>query len=73
MTASCGCGYEWDGNLDDGEHECPADRHLQGCACADRYQVCEAASDSEEGVDDVAARAVEAVVGFKRNQKEPVR
>ena len=56
MTASCGCGYEWDGNLDDGEHECPADRHLQGCACADRYQVCEAASDSEEGVDDVAAR-----------------
>ena len=42
MSATCGCGYEFDGNVEGAEgHDCPADNHVQGCGCADAYEICD--------------------------------
>ena len=41
MSAGCGCGYEFDGNVEGaGEHNCPADCHAEGCGCSDAYDTC---------------------------------
>ena len=37
----CGCGYEWDGNIEGAEeHDCLADHHVKGCCCSDAYDIC---------------------------------